>query len=275
MTEYKNTVIDPNDSKRELYDDFIERYLFTLSNSYIPVAKCASFVSQRKNRDLQQTITYLTRYNSYKRLCKRFQLHTRLDIVAQAISSVRETIANDMEDDDISQIAELAFYQAQSKYKPDRGIPFKNFLFHYYKWLFVNELKKNLWHVPVSNVPSIVDEFDGSYTEDNIRHISYIAKNIDSISFKQVEFESKDVILSDNIDYTWVVGETCSWVVKDLDLLERLVLKKIYVDELSIRKVAEELGFYPRMIKNMVDNCKVKIREAMNLEDEDDTDIGK
>lgn len=267
----------PTDTSRELYDDFIERYIYTFSQSFVPVSQCASFVAQRKNRDLQQAITYLTRYSSYKKLCKRYQLHTRLDIVVQAISSVRETIANDMNDCDIIQIAEIAFLQAQKKYSPERGIPFKNFLYHYYKWLFVNELKKNLWHAPIAEASSshIINGLPEERDLANAYYQSYdvLEKNLGELSFSHSEFKSKDVLTANTIDHNWIDGTTCSWVVADLDPMERLILKKVYVDEISIRKVAQELGYYPTMIKNIIDGAKEKILN--NLESVGDNEEDK
>jgi len=267
MPDNENNLPTATDTNRELYDDFIERYVYTFSQTFVPVSQCASFIVQRKNRDLQQAITYLTRYSSYKRLCKRYQLHTRLDIVVQAVSSVRETIANDMDDCDIMQITELAFLQAQKKYSPERGIPFKNFLYHYYKWLFVNELKKNLWHTPIADGSSSYI-FNGKpeKEDDNIDYDA-LANNIDDLSFSHSEFKSTNVLTANTIDHNWIEGKTCSWLMADLDPMERLILKKVYIDEISIRKVAQELGYYPTMIKNIIDGIKEKI--ATNLESEE------
>jgi hypothetical protein len=255
---------------REDHNKFLERYLFTLSPTFVEPVDCAKFLVQKRNRDLQLLVSYLTRFNSYKKYCKFHKLHKVFHLVIDTVSSVRETIANDMEDDDINQCIETAYYISASKFNPERGVPFPNFLYHYYKWTFLGELKKCLWHTPIATIPQITNLFDGTFEENERAELKPIQDNIDVISFSHKEFNSNNVLTNDKIDFNWVGGSTCSWLFESLTELERLVLKKAFVDEMSVRGIAQEMGVTSVIIKSIIEKCKATIQA--NLEEEELTD---
>jgi RNA polymerase sigma factor (sigma-70 family) len=250
---------------REEFDQFLQRYLYTLSKTYVDSNDCASFVKQKKNRDIQLTLSYLTRYDSYKRLCKFNLLWKHPYIIKETVESVRDTLANDMEDEDIAQTIEISFYTALSKFDPDRGVPLKNYLYHYFKWIFVNDIRKNMWKAPVTDIPSINAIFDGSYIENDRINPQLVIKNLENISDKPITDKAPNELLTEDIDWKWVDGETTGWMFECLSPYERLILKKYYVDETNWREISEELGVDINRLKSIMGGIMTKLRK--NIEE--------
>jgi DNA-directed RNA polymerase specialized sigma subunit len=121
-----------------------------------------------------------------------------------------------------------------------------------------------------SNNSQITNLFDGTFEENERAELKPIQDNIDVISFSHKEFNSNNVLTNDKIDFNWVGGSTCSWLFESLTELERLVLKKAFVDEMSVRGIAQEMGVTSVIIKSIIEKCKATIQA--NLEEEELTD---
>lgn len=251
------------DISRETYQQFIERYIFTFSKSYVDSATCANFVKQKKNRDIQLTLSYLTRFDSYKKMCKYNLLWKHPYLIRETIESVRDTIANDMSDEDIVQIAELSFIIAQKKFNEELGIPFKNYLYHYYKWIFVGELKKCLWKTPISTDAPVHSIINNDRIESENYDKRTIEKNLDTISNNHLFNKSENQLVEDSIDWRWVSGETASWAFQDLSPHERNLIKLRYVDEMTWKEIAQMLCMDEQRIKEIANSAINKIKQAL------------
>jgi RNA polymerase sigma factor (sigma-70 family) len=250
---------------RAEFDVFLQRYLYMLSPNIVDSIDCASFVKNKKNRDLQLTLSYLTRFESYKKLCKFNLLWKHPYVVKETVDSVRETLANDMEEEDIRQTIEVSFMTAFSKFDMDRGVPLKNYLYHYFKWIFVNDIRKNMWKAPIAVDPQITSAFEGTWIENDRAEMKQIVKNIDKISTEHPANQSQNQLLTESIDWKWIDGE-CGWVFQCLSPHERLILKKYYVDETNWREISEELGVEQNKLKAIVAGIHSKLKKAMEDE---------
>lgn len=125
-----------------------------------------------------------------------------------------------------------------------------------------------------------------SYRHEVSRHIKKFIKNPINITYKNLEYEdcingsedyNIDISYEDTYyesstglpDTSWMTGQNCSDMFQDLEVIERKILVKYYLEEWNDRQISEAFGIHINTV-NQKRRCAIhKVAECLGIDPSD------
>lgn len=128
--------------------------------------------------------------------------------------------------------------------------------------------------------------FYNSFRYEVARHIKKFITNPINIPYNHIEFEDymgsteepsiendfEERFYEDSMgipDMTWVAGNSCSKLFKDLDPIERKILIKYYLEDWNDRQISESFGIHINTVNQKRRQAINKIAEKLGIDEKD------
>lgn len=169
------------------------------------------------------------------------------------------------DEEDVRQTVDMTFFQCITRYQrkdSEKGpIPFSGFLYSYFFYL----LKKNVDTLLIDQLgrktfPLLDDEANDDDQEDSAPGFKAPAQedNVDNL------------LVTEDINELWVLGETCASPFDQLTVQERQLLKWRYIDNLRSSDISKKITEHPNTVREHLSKIRAKLKDIVinsNLED--------